>query len=389
MNFKLNRLSTNYFNQSYFISNSTIPGYLAVVENNEVDMSSTSTIVSMMKTKNIAFLNVIDYLEMSYMVPKKIVKFNYLITQFEIFDEITITMGLISFLILISFWYLIEKIRSKCGRKHQTLSEILLIVIQSQNKIGIKDFSLLNNRGILLTIVIFSFIMCSAYESIISSRLVNEPKAKQIDTLEELDKSGIKILTTFPDVFKPTSEDINKDSLPNRLHTKQKYIPFSDVVMLNETKSSILTKTTIAIYCNAINFDKTTGRDMFHIVKEKPLHLHRSFIVPKTSPYRERMNEILMQSIESGFVCFATNEGKFETFKKYIIRTKAGFGEKPRNVVIKIEHIKPLLKMFGSCLGFAGIIFILEICFYNIKKNILFKEHIRGRATEHYTYYLV
>lgn len=369
MNFKLKRLTKNAFNQSYFKPNNKIPGYLAVVENNEVDMSSTSTLITMMDTENIGFLNVFDFLQISYMVPKKIVNFNYLVTQFEIFDLTTIAIILLSFITLIILWYSIEKIRSKTGRKHQTMSDLFLIVIQSQNKVGINNFSMLNNRGILISIVVFSFIISSTYESIISSRLVNEPKVREIDTLEELDRSGLNILTTIPDVFNPSSEDIDQNSLLYRLYKKQNYVSYSDDVLSNKTNTCLLTRSKIAIYVIAINFDKTTGKDLFHIVKEKPLHLHRSFIVPKTSPYRERMNEILMRSIESGFVRFATNEGLFEVFRKYIIRTKAGFGEQPRNVVIKIEHFKPLILMFGSCLGFSGIIFVLEICYFNSKKK--------------------
>lgn len=368
MNFTLKRLTQKAFNKTYFDPNNKIPGYLAVIENNQVDMSSTSTLISMMDTKNIAFMNVFDFLEISYMVPKKIVNLNYLVTQFEIFDFITITISLLSFLALTLLWYSIERIRSKTGRKHQTLSDIFLIVIQSQNKVGIKDFSLLNNRGILITIVIFSFVISSTYESIISSRLVNEPKAREIDTLEELDQSGLNILTTIPDVFKPNAEDIDQNSLLYRLYKKQKYLPYSDDLLSNKTNTGLLTRSKIAVYIIAINFDKTSGKDLYHIVKEKPLHLHRSFIIPKTSPYVHRMNEILMRSIESGFVCFATNEGTFEVFKKYIFRTKAGFGEPSRNVVIKIEHFKPLAVLFGICLGFSLIIFILEICYFNIKK---------------------
>lgn len=366
MNFNLKRLTTNSFNESYFKPNNKIPGYLTVVENNEVDMSSTSTLISTMSTNNIAFLNVFDFLEISYMVPKKMANLNHLVTQFEIFDNITIAISLLSFLVLTIVWYLIEKIRSKTGRKHQTLSDIFLIIVQSQNKIGIKDFALLNNRAISLTIVIFSFIFSSTYESIISSRLVTEPTAKQIDTLEELDNSGLQILTTIPDVFKPTSEDIAQNTLPYRLYEKQKYVPYSEDLMGDNR--SVLTRTKIATYIIATDFDKTTGRDIFHIVKEKPLHLHRSFIVPKTSPYRERMNEILMQSVEAGFVRFATKEGELEVFKKYVIRTKAGFGEEPRAVVIKIGHFRPLLKLFGSCLGFSVIVFVLEVCYFNICK---------------------
>lgn len=368
MNFTLKSLNENAFNKTYFKPTNKIPGYLAVIENNEVDMSSTSSLISMMDTKNIAFMNVFDFLEISYMVPKKAVNLNYLVTQFEIFDFITIGISFLSFLALTLLWYSIEKIRSKTGRKHQTLSDIFLIVIQSQNKVGIKDFSLLNNRGILITIVIFSFIISSTYESIISSRLVNEPKAREIDTLEELDQSGLKILTTIPDVFKPSSEDIDQNSLLYRLYKKQKYAPFSEDVLSNETNTGLLTRSKIAVYIIAINFDKTTGKDLYHIVKEKPLHLHRSFIIPKTSPYVHRMNDILLRSVESGFVGLATNEGSFELYKKYIIRTKAGFGELSRNVVIKMEHFKPLVVLFGCCLGFSSIIFILEIFYFNIKK---------------------
>lgn len=369
MNFTLKRLKENDFNKTYFEPNNKIPGYLTVVENNEIDMSATSSLISMMDTENIAFLTVINFLDITYMVPKRNAKLINLVTQFEIFDCMTISIFLFSFMILIILWYLIEQIRSKTGRKHQTMPDILLIVIQTQNKIGIKNFSLLNNRGILITIVLFSFVISSAYEGFIASRLVNELEAREIDTLEELDQSGLEILNTIEGTFKPTPEDIAKNSILYRLYKKQKSIHYLKAFALSDTKKCLLIRTKMAKVFIIINFDKITGKDLFHIVKEKPFYFHRSFMVPKTSPYRRRMNEILLRSIESGFLILADKDLQMEITQRYVIRSNAGFGEKPRNVVITIEHFKPLLIINGSCLGFSGIIFLLEICYFNMNKK--------------------
>lgn len=104
----------------------------------------------------------------------------------------------------ITVWSLLEFIRSKIGRNHDSIIDILMIVGQAQNVNAIKNFSKYNNRAILMFVVIFFLVICNTYQGIIASNLVNQPQAKEINSLEEVERSGLIITTSVTDAFRLT-----------------------------------------------------------------------------------------------------------------------------------------------------------------------------------------
>lgn len=317
-----------------------------------------------------------DYKELCFVVPKQEIPINYLITQFEIFDFNTTIIFITSMALLTILWTSIELFRSKVGQKYDSVSDLLLIFGQAQNMSSINKFFKLNNRGIIILVVFFYFVICTTYSSIIASRLVYQPQAKEINTLEEVERSELDLLATVQDVFRPTSEDIKNNSIYYRLSM----IPtkFLDIKLFYKSfntsrKTAILTGTGNAKYIIVAFYDQQTGRDVYHIVQNKLFKLYRSFMIPKNSPYKERFAELLTRLIESGFVKFEKSDITRYIYVKYINRIKLGFHEEPRLVVIKMEHLDHLINLWIKCMSLATVVFILEIVFKFFLKSFLHK----------------
>lgn len=376
MNFKFDFLPKESLNLKYFQSPNNLTTDAALIEDNIIDFPSSSILIRKSNTKNITFLGILDYIELCFVVPKQEIPINYLITQFEIFDFNTTIIFITSMALLTILWTSIELFRSKVGQKYDSVSDLLLIFGQAQNMSSINKFFKLNNRGIIILVVFFYFVICTTYSSIIASRLVYQPQAKEINTLEDVERSELDLLATVQDVFRPTSEDIKNNSIYYRLSM----IPtkFLDIKLFfnsfnTSRKTAILTGTENAKYIIVAFYDQQTGRDVYHIVQKKLFKLYRSFMIPKNSPYKERFAELLTRLIESGFVKFEKSDITRYIYVKYINRIKLGFHEDPRLVVIKMEHLDHLINLWIKCMSLATVVFILEIVFNFFIKTFLHK----------------
>lgn len=372
MNFKFNFLPEETLTSKYFQTTENLTGNTALIENNIIDFPSSSQVITFLKLKNISFLQPFDFIELCFLVPKNKIPINYLQTQFSLFNISSKIIFFFSMTIFIIIWYLIEFIRSKRGQQHDSISDIFLILGQAQNMSSINKLTKYNNQGIVILILVYFFVICSIYQGIIASSLVHEPTAKSINTLKEVDESGLEIITTIADVFNPTRDDIKNNSIVYRLHKKSSnFVDINTLFFEYRNKTvAILTKKENAQFIIPTFIGEKTGRILLQVVREKVSKQRISYMISKTSPYRERFNEILSLVIESGFVRLAHSDKHALADLEQIIRTKLGFLEEPRQVVITMEHLSLLTVLWIKCLSIATIVFIFEIIFQNVQKTI-------------------
>lgn len=355
------------FNDTQLILNKNISKMYNIIENDKVDISAVVYVMQKFDTKNILFLQNIDILKICYLVPKKIVGVNYLVSQFNIIDGQIKLITASTFIVIITFYAISIKLKSKIGKKDESIGNSLLVLWQIINSAAVCKLNQQKNRIILSTIMFYSLIICSTYQGIIINRLMQEPKAKEINTLEDVDKSGLNIITTIADVFKPsTEEEANENSRLYRLYKKQVFDPDIEKIMTQLYKvqdTAVIFQIRHAEWVTSLTFDVKTGKDLYHIVQEMALYYQRSFMVPKTSPYREIMNEAIFCAIEFGFYDLGHAEGNSLILEGIYNRTKAGF-YKERTIVITFEHIWPVIGVFGLLYFIEIFVFLFEIYFH-------------------------
>lgn len=367
MNFKPVFYEPSSFNDSQLILNKNISKVHNIIENDKVDINAIISTMQKLDSKNILFLQNVDILKICYLVPKQIVGVNYLVSQFNIFDVPLQILTAGTFIIVTIYFVAATKLKSKIGKKYKSIGSNLLVLWQIINSASVNKLENQKNRIILSSIMFYSLIICSTYQGIIINRLMQEPRANEIDTLDDVDKSGLQIISTIFDVFKPsTNEEADENLLLYRLYKKQVYNPEIYGVMsrLKDVHNmSVVAQIRHAQWVKTLMYDVKTGKDLYHIVKEMALYYQRSFMVPKTSPYREMMNEAIFYAIEFGFYELGHKEGYYLTLSGIYDRTKAGF-YKERTIDIKFEHIWPIVGFLGIAYILEIFVFLLEIYYY-------------------------
>lgn len=371
MNFKSTFYQPSEFNDSQLILNENLTKVYNIIENEKADINAISTTMQGLDSKNILFLQNIDLLRICYLVPKKIVGVNFLVSQFNIIDFPLQILTAGTFVILTIYFVVSIKLKTKIGKKPKSTVNGLLVLWQIINSAAVFKIENQKNRIILASIMFYSLIICSTYQGIAINRLMQEPHANEINTLEEVDKSGLEIISTIFNIFKPsTPEEANENLLLYRLYKKHVFNPDIEKVALlfSEVHNmSAVFQIRHAQWFQALFYDAKTGKDWFHIVKERALYYQRSFMVPKTSPFRERMNECIFYAIEFGFYELGHVEGNLLVLSGVYARTKAGF-YKERTIIITFDHIWPIMVFLGLAYIIEIFVFLLEIFIYRYFK---------------------
>jgi hypothetical protein len=113
-------------------------------------------------------------------------------------------------------------------------------------------------------------------------------------------------------------------------------------------------------------YDKHTGEDVIHIVKESPISFHISYVVPKTSPFISVLNKALINAREIGF--FVRADRNIESYLKLkrINRFKNIRMFHERHQKISIFHLNEVFKFFLGCVLVCFVAFLAEIVVHKV-----------------------
>nr|XP_031825522.1 uncharacterized protein LOC116423910 [Nomia melanderi]XP_031825523.1 uncharacterized protein LOC116423910 [Nomia melanderi] len=150
------------------------------------------------------------------------------------------------------------------------------------------------------------FVMCSLWLSLILNGVFTSQLAASfskrhyyddIDTLEQLEKSGLAILTNSRDIIEDALTDDTSPVL-KRLHARMMYANDSEI-------DRRLFRAKDAAYLHRLTtlpskFDKY-HREQLHVVKECPKNYILAYVLTKGSPFRGRVNSILARLNNAGF----------------------------------------------------------------------------------------
>ncbi|XP_065077553.1 uncharacterized protein LOC135700823 [Ochlerotatus camptorhynchus] len=155
-------------------------------------------------------------------------------------------------------------------------------------------------RLMLFGIMMVSLIFVSMFQSGLSSVFLNPVYYKDIDSLQRLDESGVKIPVKYKgymdDVF-PANYSPMMDSLRNKMALQLvKESMLSRVARLG-TISTVTRKTTLSLD-NAVYI---TTKQLF-MIPECPRSYNLGYVVPRHSVLLERMNVMLLWMLNGGLI---------------------------------------------------------------------------------------
>lgn len=143
---------------------------------------------------------------------------------------------------------------------------------------------------------------------------------KNIDTLEELDASGLKIITSSPSYRNIFGDNQSVPELFRSLKAKiffeNSHIQSIDRVLSSNDICTLerRTDTDIKIQTRYLNDD---GTPKLHVVKECPRHYFLTYIVYKDFPLLYRFNKLILRYTEAGSTFLKLTEKSEFTKKNY------------------------------------------------------------------------
>lgn len=212
-----------------------------------------------------------------------------------------------------------------------------------------------NERMLIGAVSLTSLIFVNLYQSGLSTVFVEPLYFKDINSLAQLDASGVTIKVKYAgymtDVFPNDSTGTIKN-LNNKMQLIKSDMYAMDIVNTSEKVATITRKSTISLD-NSVYFFR---KDLHMIDKECPRNYFLAYMVPVHSPYLERINEILFDVQRFGFIMKWISDLNFRAtliFTKNLkISTKS-----------KVLSLDDLRFPFALCIcgnSFAIVILIVE-----------------------------
>jgi hypothetical protein len=160
-----------------------------------------------------------------------------------------------------------------------------------------------HQKVFVMTCLVFGMIIASIFQGRLVTVLSKPDYYPDINTLEELDTSGLVIGTGSPNLIEDTFST-EESSLIKHLRNKITYRNLSESFMdyvAKHQNMSALNRLSNAIYSLHL-FHNSDGTVQLHIVKECPRTYSLAYIIPKGSPFLLRINNIIAQFVESGII---------------------------------------------------------------------------------------
>ena len=212
--------------------NGSVSGVLVEIEEGSVDFTGNVRLMIPIGTTNSTFLYPIDIVYLKYIVPKMdkiVLTLDFTVLQF--FDYNARICFLLVFTLLIVLWMItgvVQKlliIPNDKNVKSMGFSDKLFYLISMQCGVSIPTWKFTRNhdRIIMSFLLLFSLIVCNAFQGEVTSKLSTNGKSKDINTLNDLINSDLKLvaLVVIPDLFKPNADESNVNQIQKRLYKRQ------------------------------------------------------------------------------------------------------------------------------------------------------------------------
>lgn len=238
-----------------------------------------------------------------------------------------------------------------------TTTNMLQIFIDSSMLIfncPFRRFPKLQSERILIaSICLFSLIVVAAFQSSLATVYTKPMYYKNIDTLTELDRSGMRIVSKYQgfmdDAFAP-----NTSVLTDRLILKMVWM--ENVSMLSRLQSH-----REAGFTRKAQFDITYKSKNFHLIKECPRKYRIAYLVPKGFALLEEINMNILQLVASGVVQKLIGDAQYKFHLQYYIQNRNIFT--PPRKVFTLNELQSAFYVLFAGLVISCLYFVFEIIF--------------------------
>ncbi|XP_012521789.1 uncharacterized protein LOC105828127 [Monomorium pharaonis] len=216
-------------------------------------------------------------------------------------------------------------------------------------------------RVFLIGTLFFGLIIIGLYQSCLMSSLSDPFHYPELNTLEDVASSNLTIITKYYNLKENTFT--GNTTLDNKLRSKMKVFVSKehtyDVVAFGRKTIAINRYASVKLG-NLSKYYDIDGNKLLHIVEECPTTYLLSYVIKLHSPYRERINGLLLRMQEAGLIHLW-----YERMANplYITEQRRRMNKSERKVKLTMEHFSLTFVGFTAGLLFCTIVFLVELYF--------------------------
>ncbi|GLV40558.1 Ionotropic receptor 10a [Carabus blaptoides fortunei] len=346
--------------------NGTIVGSLGDVVNHKVAVSFNGRYLSVYGTDGYEFTTPVTNDLLCLIVPKAEKIPQWLIT-FHCFT-VEAWIGIFGLYVLVSmYWYSMKHINItgyQVKNHGQHCSDAFFDVLTLFISIPFRKISLSNQRIFVAFCMMFNIIFASCFQGSLYNSYSNTLHFRDINTLEELDKSGIQIVTSSTGLIAMFGNDTNpiiqrlKDkifvyNMSSSMDTAANSRNLAAFERKNDAKMRIKTDYTRV----------SDGVEMLHVMNECPWSYYLTYIVPRGSPYLPVFDMLITTFREAGLISKWNRDTNYAyILEKRVPPTMASDILEP----FTLTDLQTAFFLLSFGLGIAMLVFLVEYVLYQI-----------------------
>jgi hypothetical protein len=376
MKFTPNITSDNV--NSFESSDGRLTRPLKDIANGDVDIVMNSIFMKVLHSVDIEYVTPVTHFGKICVVVPRADRIPVWVSLFSCFNVLLWATLIGTYILSTICWHILTK-HSFPHQSHRdihwttSLTEVLSIFLPT---CFVKIFSFRNQpeRMFLASCMFFSIVMTCIWQGDVFNRLKSPLHYKDIDTLEELDESGLPIFTIeqalyglFDLIDTPTTQRLSKRlKLTNFPHS----LDLIEQVADNRNFSLLLSLIEIETLLDTYPINTR----LLHCVQECPIIYFSSYMVPKGSPYLRDINTIVGRLFESGLIPKWYYDAIYEIFLPIRLKYAGSDTEdsKQKEFSLRDLLIAFVVLIFGY--GLSGLALLMEFClrkFQHLSQRIM------------------
>jgi hypothetical protein len=267
------------------------------------------------------------------------------------------------FIILLLLGWIWHRLNKKYSKKKLTRTEIgfQLITIQILQSFDLRSIvvPLRFKKVFVIGFTMYAFLLSQAYQSIFISNILNPFSYPDIDTVQQLNQSGLRIIAPSKYV-----RDISSEFQNELTHLIKNDTSFENALNHDfEPYTAYIVSKTEAY--SVINSDKNykTGRPAMHLMKEVLYYAPQNYLLDYRVPFHEEINDQISRIRESGLYQY----WQTLTFGREEIKYKRKLAQL-EVVTIDFEKFQKSLYVLVIGYGLATIVFVFEYNWARIQR---------------------
>ncbi|XP_071642182.1 uncharacterized protein [Temnothorax longispinosus] len=222
-------------------------------------------------------------------------------------------------------------------------------------------------RAFLIGTLFFGLIITGLYQSCLMSSLSDPFHYPELNTLEDVASTNLTIITKYYNMKENTFA--GNTTLDNKLRSKTKVFVSKertyDVVAFGRRTIAISRYASIKLNDMSRYYD-VDGNELLHIIEEYPTTYLLAYVMRLHSPYRERINGVLLRMQQAGLVHLWYER---MAYPSYVAEQRRRVDKSERKIKLTIEHYS--LTFIGLVVGLLSctVVFLAELYFAKISHS--------------------